>query len=61
MVRPRTFFKKAKEIGCRTMRLDTEKRLHQEIMLYRDMGFVEIGTYYDNPLADILYLEKQMS
>mgnify|MGYP007063364716 CR=1 FL=1 len=43
------------------MRLDTEKRLHQEITLYRDMGFVEIGTYYDNPLADILYLEKQMS
>ncbi len=51
----------AKEIGYRAMRLDTEKRLTTAISLYRQMGFAEIGRYYDNPLADILYLELDLT
>lgn len=50
-----------RKIGYAAMQLDTEKRLREAITLYLDMGFVEIGAYYENPLADILYLEKKLN
>ena len=43
------------------MRLDTERRLQTAIDMYRKFGFVEIGQYYDNPMAQILYMEKQLN
>jgi putative acetyltransferase len=51
----------AREIGYTAMRLDTEKRLTAAIALYQNMGFAEIGQYYDNPLADILYMELDLT
>ena len=51
----------ARDIGYKAMRLDTEKRLTTAIALYRQMGFAEIGRYYDNPLSDILYMELDLT
>ncbi len=52
---------KAGELGYAAMRLDTEKRLKEAIALYRKLGFVEIDAYCDNPLEDVLYLEKKLT
>ena len=51
----------ARARGYAAVRLDTEKRLEAAIALYRDLGFAEIGAYYDNPLADILYFELELN
>ena len=50
----------ATQAGYIRMRLDTEKRLETAINLYRKFGFSEIDRYYDNPLEDILYMEKEL-
>lgn len=47
--------------GYLKMRLDTEQRLKTAIDMYGKFGFVEIGQYYDNPLEQILYMEKQLN
>ncbi len=51
----------AQQAGYSKMRLDTEKRLLTAIDMYRQFGFAEIGRYYDNPLEEILYMEKDLS
>jgi|TARA_B100000959_G_scaffold105007_1_gene110773 ribosomal protein S18 acetylase RimI-like enzyme len=51
----------AQKAGYEKMRLDTERRLQTAIDMYRKFGFVEIGQYYDNPMAQILYMEKQLN
>lgn len=51
----------AQKAGYEKMRLDTEQRLKTAIAMYRKFGFVEIGQYYDNPLAQMLYMEKQLT
>ncbi len=50
----------ATKAGYSKMRLDTEQRLETAIDMYGKFGFVEIGQYYDNPLAQMLYMEKQL-
>jgi len=50
----------AKQAGYAKMRLDTERRLETAIDMYRKFGFREIGQYYDNPMDDILYMEKDL-
>ena len=48
----------AKQIGYSRMRLDTlPGRMDKAIDLYRSIGFKEIAPYYDNPSADVLYME----
>ena len=48
----------AKQIGYSSMRLDTlPGRMDKAISLYRSLGFKEIPPYYDNPAADVLYME----
>jgi ribosomal protein S18 acetylase RimI-like enzyme len=51
----------ATKAGYKKMRLDTEQRLETAIDMYGKFGFVEIGQYYDNPLAQMLYMEKQLN
>ena len=51
----------AKQIGYARIRLDTEKRLEPAIKMYQKFGFSEVGRYYDNPLEDILYMEKKLT
>lgn len=50
----------ARELGYRSMKLDTLSRLTAAVGLYRSMGFQEISPYYDNPLPNVLYMEMRL-
>lgn len=50
----------ARNAGYAKMRLDTERRLEAAIRIYRKLGFLEIGRYYQNPMEDMIYLEKEL-
>jgi putative acetyltransferase len=51
----------AREIGYRTMRLDTLASMREAHELYRKLGFREIAPYYANPLPGSLFLELDLS
>lgn len=42
---------KAAELGCRSVRLDTNAQLAEAARLYRSSGYFEIPAYNDNPYA----------
>jgi ribosomal protein S18 acetylase RimI-like enzyme len=44
-----------------TMKLDTLARLQSAITLYEKQGFKNISAYYENPLPDVVYMEKQLT
>jgi ribosomal protein S18 acetylase RimI-like enzyme len=46
--------------GYDLMRLDTLARMDRARQLYAALGFREVPRYYDNPLADAIYLEKPL-
>ena len=50
----------ARSKGYRAIVLDTFPRLAKAIEIYREMGFVERPPYYDNPLPDVVYMEKRL-
>ena len=43
-----------------SMKLDTLQRLQAAIRLYEQYGFVHIAPYYDNPIGDVVYMEKRL-
>ncbi len=43
----------AHALGCRILRLDSERRLEAAVHLYRSYGFKEIPDYNRNPRAEI--------
>ncbi|WP_208539291.1 GNAT family N-acetyltransferase [Algihabitans albus] len=45
----------ARRAGYRRILLDSLPRLEAAVRLYRDLGFVTVPPYYDNPQEDILY------
>lgn len=48
----------AKEIGYKTMRLDTyPPKMGKAVKLYESHGFRPIEPYYDNPHDDVLFME----
>ena len=51
----------AATLGYEVMRLDTFKKLMPAILLYESFGFYYIDAYYDNPLPDVVYMEKKLS
>jgi putative acetyltransferase len=50
----------AREHGFKRMQLDTLQRLQPAIRLYEQFGFNRTAPYYANPIADVVYMEKQL-
>ena len=51
----------ARQIGYRTMRLDTvEPVMNDAVAMYRKIGFREIAPYRANPIAGAMYMEFQL-
>ena len=53
--------KTAKDLGYKTMKLDTLSRLIPALKLYQKYGFQEIKPYNFNPEDDVLYFEKSLT
>jgi putative acetyltransferase len=50
----------ARELGYRSMKLDTISSMVEAITLYRMLGFVETEPYRYNPMEDAVYLELRL-
>lgn len=49
----------ARALGCRRLRLDSERKLEAALHLYRAYGFVEVADYNRNPRAEI-WMERAL-
>ncbi len=48
----------SKNIGLKKIKLDTLLRLVPAIKLYEKYGFTHTTAYYQNPLSNVVYMEK---
>jgi len=51
----------AREEGFASICLDTLPTLKTAVRMYRRLGFEDIEPYYDNPIAGILWLSKNLN
>lgn len=56
----KAILKTARSLGYDTMRLDTIASMTPARSLYRSLGFEEREPYYDNPLDDVVYMERPL-
>jgi len=56
----RAVLERALLYGYEAMRLDTLPKMQQALKLYANLGFRPVPRYYDNPLAETIYLEKRL-
>ena len=50
----------AKELGYDIIKLDTLSKLQPAKQLYKQYGFIETTSYYTNPLAGVVYMQKDL-
>jgi GNAT superfamily N-acetyltransferase len=50
----------AKQLGYRSIRLDTVPTMRSAIKLYQAVGFREIDPYRFNPISGALFMEKEL-
>jgi len=50
----------AKNLGYKTIRLDTLERLTEAMRLYEKLGFKKTDAYYKNPLPGVIYWELDL-
>ncbi len=48
----------ARELGYKSIRLDTLDTLKAALKLYRANGFKETPPYYNNPISGVVYMQK---
>jgi putative acetyltransferase len=51
----------ATQHGFKKMKLDTLQKLQPAINLYEHFGFIHTPAYYANPLAGVVYMEKELA
>ncbi len=51
----------ARKMGYDVMRLDTLARMDRAIRLYEQLGFQRIAPYYNNPLAEAVFMERRLT
>lgn len=57
----RRAMREGQKLGYTKMRLDSLERMDKAIELYEGLGFRRIEPYYENPMADSVFMERKLA